>query len=230
MSATKRHALRRTAWCCIRRATTTRSIFIACMGFSGQSQEEVAERQRRDFNSKLSRCKVGVEIVNGALKGGGVGPACADQLCYTAATDSNEGKFSRDEEAVRGDESKYGGYPDQIEHASIGTRHGLLSGGGAATGRLMTGTAISFAVLQSTRPNGKLSLDQRPEPKQDHRERCADLKRATDPARRRAAKPRTPQPLGPTRLKLKTTASIIWLPATHRPRSRFPGPRQASRP
>jgi hypothetical protein len=33
MSATKRHALRRTAWCCIRRATTTRSIFIACMGF-----------------------------------------------------------------------------------------------------------------------------------------------------------------------------------------------------
>ena len=60
-----------------------------------------AERQRRDRDAKLGRCKVGVEIVNGALKGGGVGPACADQLCYTAATDSNEGKFSRDEEAVR---------------------------------------------------------------------------------------------------------------------------------
>jgi len=28
------------------------------------------------------------------------------------------------------------------------------------------------------------------------------------------------------RLKLKTTASIIWLPATHRPRSRFPGRRK----
>jgi hypothetical protein len=98
MSATKRHALRRTAWRCIRRATTTRS-------------------------------KVGVEIVNGALKGGGVGPACADQLCYTAATDSNEGKLSRDEEAVRENESKYGEYADHLEHTSIATRHGLLSGG-----------------------------------------------------------------------------------------------------
>jgi hypothetical protein len=92
-----------------------------------------AERQRRDRDAKLGRCKVGVEIVDGALKGGGVGPACADKLCYTAATDSNEGKFSRDEEAVRENERKYGEYPDQIEHTSIGTRHGLLSGGGAAT-------------------------------------------------------------------------------------------------
>jgi hypothetical protein len=33
MSATKRRALQRTAWCCIRRATTTRSIFIACTVF-----------------------------------------------------------------------------------------------------------------------------------------------------------------------------------------------------
>jgi len=88
-----------------------------------------AERQRRDRDAKLGRCKVGVEILNGVLEGGGVGPACADQLCYTATTDSNEGKFSRDEEAVRDDESKYGEYPDQIEHTSIGTRHGLLSGG-----------------------------------------------------------------------------------------------------
>jgi len=40
-----------------------------------------AERQRRDRDAKLGRCKVGVEIVNGALKGGGVCPACADQLC-----------------------------------------------------------------------------------------------------------------------------------------------------
>jgi hypothetical protein len=32
-SATKRHALRRTAWCCIRRATTTRSNFTTCTGF-----------------------------------------------------------------------------------------------------------------------------------------------------------------------------------------------------
>src|SRR2546423_1008947 len=103
-----------------------------------------AERQRRDCDAKLGRCKVGVEIVNGALKGGGIGPACADQLCYTAATDSNERKFSRDEEAVRRDESKYGEYPDHLEHTSIGTRHGLLSGGRRATGRLMIGTAISW--------------------------------------------------------------------------------------
>jgi hypothetical protein len=59
----------------------------------------------------------------------GARPACADQLCYTAATDSNEGKLSRDEEAVRDDERKYGGYADHLEHTSIATRHGLLSGG-----------------------------------------------------------------------------------------------------
>ena len=33
MSATKRHARRRTAWCCIRTATTTPSIFITCTVF-----------------------------------------------------------------------------------------------------------------------------------------------------------------------------------------------------
>ena len=33
MSATKRHARRRTAWSCIRRATTTRSSFTTCMDF-----------------------------------------------------------------------------------------------------------------------------------------------------------------------------------------------------
>jgi hypothetical protein len=43
----------------------------------------------------------------------------------------------------------------------------------AATGRLMIGTAI---IMRS------LYLDQRPEPKQDHRERGANLKDVTDPA------------------------------------------------
>ena len=42
---TKRHARRRTAWCCIRRATTTRSSFTTCTGFIRTISEEVGKRR-----------------------------------------------------------------------------------------------------------------------------------------------------------------------------------------
>jgi hypothetical protein len=52
MSATKRHALRRTAWSCIRRATTTRSIFIACTGFI----RTISEGSRKRNQEKADEC------------------------------------------------------------------------------------------------------------------------------------------------------------------------------
>src|SRR6202047_5541518 len=47
MSATKRRARRRTAWCFIRRVTTTRSNFIACMGFNRTISEGSRDADRR---------------------------------------------------------------------------------------------------------------------------------------------------------------------------------------
>jgi hypothetical protein len=56
MSATKRRVLRRTAWCCIRRATTTQSSFTTCMGFirtisegSRDADSRAAGEARRRF-------------------------------------------------------------------------------------------------------------------------------------------------------------------------------------
>jgi len=47
MSATKRHALRRTAWCCIRTATATRPVFTTCMGFFRTIPEGSRDADRR---------------------------------------------------------------------------------------------------------------------------------------------------------------------------------------
>ena len=87
-----------------------------------------AERQRADRDAKLGRCKIGVEVVNGALERGSIGPAGVDKFRDPAATDRNKRELSRNEEAVRDDKNEYSEDADKIGHDAIGTRHDLLSG------------------------------------------------------------------------------------------------------
>jgi hypothetical protein len=80
-----------------------------------------AKRQRADRDAELGRCKVGVEVVNGALKRGGIGPAGVDKFRDPAATDRNKRELSRNEEAVRDYENEYSEDADKIGHDAIGT-------------------------------------------------------------------------------------------------------------